>query len=104
MGGYRRDRERSIAYHKVDKAIDSGVLTRPLACPSCGADDQQVHAHHYAGYHRPLTIAWLCPRCHKAVHRDLLSVPYVAALVDTLWDELQPRVGGEWHESDGGPL
>ena len=36
-------------------------------CESCGADGR-LHAHHNL-YEKPLMVEWLCPACHKQLHR-----------------------------------
>jgi predicted RNA-binding Zn-ribbon protein involved in translation (DUF1610 family) len=66
----QRNREKVLAHKAVNRAIAAGRLVRPLACPSCGATDVQIHAHH-EDYSRQLDVEWLCPRCHAVAHADL---------------------------------
>lgn len=53
------------AHQAVQRALASGKLLRQ-PCEQCGAP--KTHAHH-ADYSKPLEVQWLCPLCHKAVHR-----------------------------------
>jgi len=47
-------------------AIQTGRLVRPIHCERCRIECRP-HAHH-VDYSRPLVVAWLCRRCHKAIH------------------------------------
>jgi len=60
--------ERRRAYYRVGLAIESGELERPDRCERCGYECE-VEAHH-EDYGDPLKVIFLCPRCHKAAHRD----------------------------------
>jgi len=48
-------------------AIKSGKLVRPNAYESCGSTEK-IEAHH-DDYTKPLSVRWLCERCHKEWHR-----------------------------------
>lgn len=75
-----------MARKKVLQAIQNGTLVRPSKCEACGnnpglngAGRSLLHAHHYAGSHKPLVVQWLCPPCHSKAdlgrqHRGELSV------------------------------
>lgn len=59
------------AYKEVHKSLKSGLLIRPDSCSECGVHDPRgsdgrtlIHAHHHAGYDRPLDVQWLCSACH----------------------------------------
>lgn len=57
------------AWTAIRYATQSGKVTRPKACQSCGAE-KRIEAHHYLGYapeHR-LDVQWLCGTCHIAAH------------------------------------
>jgi len=63
--------ERARARTAVRRAIEAGRLVRPALCSECGSDPgpgsdgrSRIHAHHYAGYDKPLVVEWLCYLCH----------------------------------------
>lgn len=56
--------ERYKAQSAVSNAIRDGRLKRE-PCYFCG--DGRVHAHHH-DYAKPLTVVWLCPKCHHRLH------------------------------------
>ena len=55
----------------LNKAVQSGRVIKPSACSSC-ASVTRLHGHHHRGYaeEAKLDVIWLCPACHKAVHRE----------------------------------
>jgi len=65
--------ERYRAHRAVEYAVKIGRLTRPSACPSCGAE-RKVHGHH-ADYSKPLEVVWLCDRCHRSEHERAFADP-----------------------------
>ncbi len=50
-------------------ALSNGTLTRPEKCERCG-DDGRIHGHH-TDYAKPLSVVWLCTRCHSGEHYGL---------------------------------
>ena len=62
------DKRKRYAQRKVQRAVKSGVLTRPSTCPSCGARGVRIEAHH-DDYSKPLNVRWLCSFCHKQEHK-----------------------------------
>jgi hypothetical protein len=52
-------------------AVKSGKLKKSL-CEGCGS--RKVEAHH-EDYDRPYMIRWLCPSCHKDVHKYVVLPP-----------------------------
>ena len=52
------------AHNAVDRAVQTGTLVKPVFCERCGRAGS-LHGHHYKGYEYPLTVQWLCPRCHS---------------------------------------
>lgn len=52
----------------VKHALKTGKLTKPDACECC-AEAGSLHAHH-EDYSKPLSVAWLCPKCHTEVHKN----------------------------------
>jgi len=61
----------------VENAITRGHLAR-RACEHCGAE--HAHAHH-EDYTKPLDVKWLCPRHHKARHREIRNEKNAARLL-----------------------
>lgn len=54
----------------VLEALRSGRLVRPKICSRCHEAPKVgvVHGHH-EDYARPIDVVWLCPDCHRLVHR-----------------------------------
>lgn len=63
--------EQARAQQRVNYAVQMGWIVKPEACESCGRA-VRLHGHHHRGYAREveLDVVWLCPRCHKAAHRE----------------------------------
>jgi hypothetical protein len=63
--------DQARAQQRVNYAVSMGWLIKPEACESCGRA-VRLHGHHHRGYAREveLEVIWLCPRCHKAAHRE----------------------------------
>jgi hypothetical protein len=66
-----RSRYRDAETHAVARArvlfraaVQSGAIVRE-PCEACGAEKADGHHDDYA---HPLTVRWLCRRCHKAWH------------------------------------
>jgi hypothetical protein len=61
------------AHGIVDRAVRSGKLLNPQVCESCHGSVRfkdgrsGVQAHH-DDYSKPLSVRWLCQRCHHAWH------------------------------------
>lgn len=70
-GGTRSSKQ---ANHLVEKAIKKGLIERPQICQECGnhcvpANGRpQIEAHH-DDYNHPLTVRWLCRKCHYNWHQ-----------------------------------
>jgi ribosomal protein S27AE len=54
-------------------AIEKGVLTPPSACSRCGVAGR-VEGHH-ADYNLPLSVTWLCHKCHYEWHLVNVVIP-----------------------------
>ncbi|KQP53018.1 hypothetical protein [Methylobacterium sp. Leaf106] len=54
------------AHRAVEKAKKQGAL-RPEPCAVCRSEPAEAHHPDYAD---PLRIEWLCPKHHKAAHRE----------------------------------
>lgn len=74
---YRQGNEgkekRKRVQHFTDKAIQRGVLIRPVRCEKCNGTQEYsdgrngIQAHH-CDYDKPLDIMWLCQKCHHEWH------------------------------------
>lgn len=54
------------AHYLVSNAVRDGRLEKE-PCLFCGAG--KVHAHH-RDYSKPLSVIWLCPKCHHRLHAN----------------------------------
>lgn len=53
----------------VGNAVRDGRISKPASCESCGSSPRRLHGHH-DDYAQPLTVRWLCPKCHKDWHDE----------------------------------
>ncbi len=60
-------RLRNRARDAVHRALRSGRLIKPKWCAKCLLAGV-VQAHH-ENYRKPLAVDWLCPPCHRLIHR-----------------------------------
>jgi len=49
-------------------ALAKGKLVRPRICERCHKQRQETMQMHHDDYRAPLSVRWLCRRCHVAVH------------------------------------
>lgn len=73
----RTEHKKQLARDRVNNAIRAGKLVRPESCEKCGktpsrsADGRSnIHAHHKDGYDHPLSVEFLCVKCHKAADNN----------------------------------
>ncbi len=57
----------------VHRALTSGKLVRPCSCEECG-NECVPHGHH-ENYFLPLSVAWLCSKCHAKKHPRRMLCP-----------------------------
>lgn len=62
----KMDKNYDKAHNAVARAIRSGALVRPSECSDCG-NPCKPDAHH-PSFSAPLSVMWLCKRCHAAQH------------------------------------
>ena len=86
LAGWRAvDISKSRTRQATQAAVASGALPRQ-PCETCGlppgrvGKQQRVVAHH-DDYNKPLTLRWLCQKCHRRWHRDNDPVPLRDELV-----------------------
>jgi hypothetical protein len=59
---------RHSARQTLRAAVASGGIKRPDRCSRCSTISP-VHGHH-TNYAKPLSVEWLCQRCHQIKHTD----------------------------------
>ncbi len=69
---YALDPAKHLAHAAVSRALQKGILVRPVCCERCGATGR-VEGHH-DDYTRQLDVLWLCTMCHRARHAELKAV------------------------------
>ncbi len=52
----------------VGNAVRDGKLIKSRVCSNCGNEHKKIHAHH-DDYSMPMTVRWLCPKCHAEWHK-----------------------------------
>jgi hypothetical protein len=64
--------DRWSANRALSIAVMSGDVVRPCKCEGPGPvhSDDVLHGHH-VDYSKPLSVVWLCRKCHAAEHRRL---------------------------------
>ena len=62
------DRRRGVAHNTVARALKSGLLQKEN-CKKYGEIKSEAH---HEDYDKPLDIVWLCSKCHKQRHKELL--------------------------------
>ena len=65
--------ERRKAHILAAYAEKRGRLVPPTVCEDC-SQPSKLHKHH-DDYSKPLSVKWLCPKCHGIAHRKPLGAP-----------------------------
>lgn len=63
-----KNRHKSRCHLAAHRAQRKGLLIKPKSCEGCGATDRPLEKHH-PDYSKPLTVEWLCPKCHGITKR-----------------------------------
>jgi len=76
-GGARAD---ARAHDILEKAVLNGKLLNPGKCEICGGagtfvDGRAAIQAHHDDYNKPLSVRWLCQKCHYEWHRKNKPVP-----------------------------
>ena len=66
---YRRNPEKNKARQKLNRAVRSGKVHKPVFCSSCDSD-KHLEAHH-TDYTKPFDVLWLCRSCHRELHSKI---------------------------------
>ena len=53
----------------VNNALRSGKLIKIYECENCNEKEKRIHGHH-DDYAFPLSVRWLCSKCHTAWHKE----------------------------------
>lgn len=62
------NQDKRAAHVLLGNAVRDGRVVKLDNCEMCGASDCRIHGHH-DDYAFPLSVRWLCQKCHVAVHR-----------------------------------
>ena len=63
------------AQNLLEQALEDGIIERHYICEACGDSGafvdgrNKVQAHH-DDYNKPLTVRWLCQKCHHEWHKE----------------------------------
>lgn len=57
------------ASYMVNNAIKDGKLEKKDFCECCKVKDVRIHGHH-DDYAYPLSVRWLCSKCHRQWHKE----------------------------------
>jgi hypothetical protein len=60
------------AIRALNSAVNRGLIVRPGSCMSCGRSNCRIEGHH-DDYSKPLVVVWLCAKCHRARHKEILQ-------------------------------
>lgn len=76
-GGKRADMR---AHDIVERAVRAGKLVNPQVCEECNAsirfkDGRSGIQAHHNDYNKPLSVRWLCNRCHHRWHAENQPIP-----------------------------
>lgn len=61
----KRNWDKILVENKLNYYVRTGKIKRE-PCQKCG--EEKTHGHH-PDYSEPLKVVWLCPLCHKKVHK-----------------------------------
>lgn len=62
----------------LNNVIRDGKIKKPNECELCHKKIPQnacrgsLHAHH-EDYSKPLDVIWVCPKCHKKIHKNKIN-------------------------------
>ena len=59
--------DKRAAHVLLGNAVRDGRVKKPLSCVECGVSGVVIHGHH-ADYAFPLSVKWVCAKCHRKEH------------------------------------
>ena len=65
---YKKDRVKFSAHYLLSNAVRDKRIIKG-SCEMCGSTEN-INGHH-DDYYYPLTVRWLCRKCHYAYHKEL---------------------------------
>lgn len=75
----QRNPEKIKAANTVDNAVRDKRLWKSPCCMAPGCfSTERLHGHH-CDYDKPLSVVWLCAKCHAELHRDFTMKQRAAA-------------------------
>jgi ribosomal protein S27AE len=57
----------------MQRATDKGLIKRGTKCEQCG--NEGIIEGHHEDYNKPLTVRWLCKKCHFDWHKSNKPIP-----------------------------
>jgi len=72
---YRGTKAIDRAQGVAEKAVKKGILVNPQICSECGdgglfSDGRSKIQAHHDDYNKPLTVRWICQKCHHEWHKN----------------------------------
>lgn len=58
---------------ELRNAIRRGDVVKPNTCSKCGEKPSRIEGHH-EDYSKPFDVVWLCPPCHRKLHKEVSLV------------------------------
>lgn len=58
--------DKAKAAYLLRRAVKAGLIKR-MPCEKCGKENS---CGHHEDYSKPLSVNWLCPECHMAIHKE----------------------------------
>lgn len=69
INGRKRNKKSQDASNYLYREIQKNNIKKPNKCKICGKSDCRISGHH-PNYGRPLKVIWVCPSCHKKIHKQ----------------------------------
>ena len=74
------NKKKNLARSQVFRARKKKIIEKKTECEICGNKSEIIHGHH-RDYNKPLDVVWVCPKCHKHLHR-ILDYGYPSSIND----------------------